>query len=197
MVGTPLDLTIALLALALVDEEAIDDGVATEGAAVDEFIHHHGVGGFLEEFVRRVGRGVVSAAVTFVLKIPAKDHHAGPESVELAYQGDVVTIGGDEHDYVELILQCTFVSFEGKEHIDALLLLLIALARAREGQVVHHHTLRVQHIIKEALVEEYVSRGLCSLGCRQASTEVMRINDLAQFGGGPFELGNLILEEAV
>ena len=50
--------------------------------------------------------------------------------MELAYQGDIVSIGGDEYDDVKLILQCTFVSLQSEEHIDALLLLLIALARA-------------------------------------------------------------------
>ena len=51
LVGATLDLTIALLALALVDKETIDDGVATEGAAIDQLIHHHGVSRFLEELV--------------------------------------------------------------------------------------------------------------------------------------------------
>ena len=51
LVGATLDLTIALLALALVDKETIDDGVATEGATIDQLIHHHGVGSFLEELV--------------------------------------------------------------------------------------------------------------------------------------------------
>ena len=51
LVGATLDLTIALLALALVHKETIDDGVATEGAAIDQLIHHHGVGRFFEELV--------------------------------------------------------------------------------------------------------------------------------------------------
>ena len=51
LVGATLDLTIALLALTLVHKETIDDGVTTEGAAIDQLIHHHGVGGFLEELV--------------------------------------------------------------------------------------------------------------------------------------------------
>ena len=51
LVGATLDLTIALLALTLVHKETIDDGVATEGAAIDQLIHHHGVGSFLEELV--------------------------------------------------------------------------------------------------------------------------------------------------
>ena len=165
LVGTALDLTIALLALTLVDEETIDDGVATEGTAVDELIHHHGVGGFLEELVRRVGRGVVSAAVTFVLKIPAEDHHAGPEGVELAYQGDVVTIGGDKHDDVELILQCTFVSLQSKEHIERPSPSSYCPCPCGRGQVVHHHTLRVQHIVKEALIEEHIARSLRASDC--------------------------------
>ena len=165
LVGATLDLTIALLALTLVDKETIDDGVATEGAAIDQLIHHHGVSRFLEELVGRVGRRVVSAAVTFVLEIPAEDHHTGAEGVELAYQGDIVSIGSDEYDDVKLILQCTLVSLQSEEHIDALLLLLIALARAREGQVMHHHTLRIQYIVKEALIEEHIARSLRGLGC--------------------------------
>ena len=51
LVGATLDLTIALLALTLVDKETIDDGVATEGSAIDQLIHHHGVSRFLEELV--------------------------------------------------------------------------------------------------------------------------------------------------
>ena len=100
-----------------------------------------------------------------MLEIPAEDHHTGTEGMELAYQGDIVSIGSDEYDDVKLILQCTFVSLQSKEHVDALLLLLIALARAREGQVVHHHTLRIQYIVKEALIEEYIARSLRGLGC--------------------------------
>ena len=42
LVGATLDLTIALLALPLVHKETIDDGVTTEGAAIDQLIHHHG-----------------------------------------------------------------------------------------------------------------------------------------------------------
>ena len=100
-----------------------------------------------------------------MLEIPAKDHHTGTEGVELTYQGDIVSIGSDEYDDVKLILQCTLVSLQSKEHIDALLLLLIALARAREGQVVHHHTLRIQYVVKETLIEEHIARSLRGLGC--------------------------------
>ena len=65
-----------------------------------------------------------------MLEIPTEDHHTGTEGVELAYQGDIVSIGSDEYDDVKLILQCPLVSLQSKEYIDALLLLLIALARA-------------------------------------------------------------------
>ena len=61
----------------------------------------------------------------------------------------------------------------------------------------HRHAFGVEHIIEETLVVEHVARSTSCLGSGEATSEVVCIDDLAEFGGSSLELSDLIFEEAM
>ena len=61
----------------------------------------------------------------------------------------------------------------------------------------HRHAFGIEHIIEETLVVEHVARSTSCLGSGEATTEVVCIDDLAEFGRSSLELSNLIFEEAM
>jgi len=111
--------------------------------------------------------------------------------VELLDEWDIVSIGSDEYYDVELLMECSLVGLEGKEDIHSLLLLL-PLASTREGQVMLCDPLGVEHVIEESFVEQYIPSSLGSLTRREATTEVMSIDDLTQLRLCGLHLGNLV-----
>ena len=61
----------------------------------------------------------------------------------------------------------------------------------------HRHAFGIEHIIEETLVVEHVARSTSCLRSGEATTEVVCIDDLAEFGRSSLELCNLIFEEAM
>ena len=150
-------------------------------------MHGHRVGHLLQQLLRGA-RHAGFALEIFVFEVPVQQHHAGAHGVELADEGHVVGVAGDEHHHVEGFVQGQLQGFEAQPHVDAFF--LQAAVAGFQGHVVRLHAQVHQNIVEQAVVKQAVF--VAGFGGREAAPEKVGVGNLRQAHVYVFFFGYLV-----